>query len=136
MVKLLDVTPLANALSRLEEGLARYAQDISDTQIRDGLIQRFEFSYEISHKLLKRHLEAVSATPEQFDAMPFSDLIRSGNEQGLLRGDWAAWRGYREMRSKTSHTYNEETAVQVVQGIPAFLEEGRFLLEKLRERNP
>ncbi len=132
----LNLAPLENAVSRLTEGLARYEKDITDTQIRDGLIQRFEFSYEISHKMLKRHLEAVSPTPEQFDAMAFADLIRSANEQGLLLGDWSAWKIYREMRSKTSHTYDAEIAIEVVQGIPAFLEEARHLLKQLQERNP
>ena len=132
----LNLAPLDNAVSRLTEGLARYEKDITDTQIRDGLIQRFEFSYEISHKMLKRHLEAVSPTPEQFDAMAFADLIRSANEQGLLLGDWSSWKIYREMRSKTSHTYDEEIAIEVVQGIPAFLEEARHLLKQLQERNP
>ena len=132
----LNLAPLENAVSRLTEGLARYEKDITDTQIRDGLIQRFEFSYEISHKMLKRHLEAVSPTPEQFDAMAFADLIRSANEQGLLLGDWSSWKIYREMRSKTSHTYDEEIAIEVVHGIPAFLEEARHLLKQLQERNP
>jgi nucleotidyltransferase substrate binding protein (TIGR01987 family) len=131
----LDLSPLLNTVNRLAEGLTRYEMDIADTQIRDGLIQRFEFSYEISHKMLKRYLEAVSPTPEQFDAMAFADLIRSGNEQGLLLSDWSQWRKYREMRSKTSHTYDEEVAIQVVQGIPAFLEEARYLLKQLQERN-
>ena len=132
----LNLAPLENAVSRLTVGLARYEEDITDTQIRDGLIHRFEFIYEISHKMLKRHLEAVSPTPEQFDAMAFADLIRSANEQGLLLGDWSAWKIYREMRSKTSHTYDEEIAIEVVQGIPAFLIEARHLLKQLQERNP
>lgn len=136
MTEKLDLTPLVNAANRLAEGLARYQKDITDTQIRDGLIQRFEFSYEISHKMLKRHLEAVSPNPGQFDGMAFADLIRSGNEQGLLLGDWSKWRRYREMRSKTSHTYDEEVAIVVVEGIPAFLEEARYLLKQLQERNP
>ena len=131
----LELTPLLNAVNRLAEGLTRYEKDIADTQIRDGLIHRFEFIYEVTHKTLKRHLEAVSPTPEQFDAMAFADLIRSGNEQGLLLSDWSKWRIYREMRSKTSHTYDEDVAIQVVQGIPAFLEEARHLLKQLQERN-
>lgn len=131
----LDLNPLLNAVNRLAEGLTRYEKDIADTQIRDGLIHRFEFIYEVTHKTLKRHLEAVSPTPEQFDAMAFADLIRSGNEQGLLLSDWSKWRIYREMRSKTSHTYDEDVAIQVVQGIPAFLEEARHLLKQLQERN-
>ena len=132
---ILDVSSLKKAISKLENGLARFNLDETDDQIRDGLIQRFEFSYEISHKMLKRHLEAVSPTPEQFDAMPFADLIRSANEQGILLGDWSKWKIYREMRSKTSHTYDEEVAIEVVRGIPPFLEEVRYLLKQLQQRN-
>ena len=64
-----------------------------------------------------------------------ADLIRSANEQGLLKGDWPAWRGYRDMRSKTSHTYDESVALQVVAEIPAFLQEARFLNTQLHSRN-
>jgi hypothetical protein len=76
----LDLSPLDRAIDRLSEGWVRYQQDTRDTQIRDGLIQRFEFTYEISHKILKRHLKATSANPAEFDDMSFRDLIRTGNE--------------------------------------------------------
>ncbi|MEW6563762.1 MAG: nucleotidyltransferase substrate binding protein [Pseudomonadota bacterium] len=130
----LNLTALQNAVQRLDEGWERYRLDISDAQIRDGLIQRFEFTYEISHKMLKRYLELASANPAQYDEMAFADLVRSGCEQGLLRGDWTDWKLYREMRSKTSHTYDEAVAQEVVERIPAFLGEARFLLAKLQER--
>lgn len=129
----LDLSPLERAIERLNEGWTRYQQDISDTQIRDGLIQRFEFTYEISHKMLKRFLEATSANPAEFDDMSFQDLIRSGNERGLLLGSWPDWKKYRDMRAKTSHTYDEDVALEVVAGIPAMLEEAEYLLNKLRE---
>jgi nucleotidyltransferase substrate binding protein (TIGR01987 family) len=122
------------AILRLEEGLARYQRDVEDTQIRDGLVQRFEFTYELGHRMLKRFLEYASPTPEQFDAMVFQDVIRTANEQGLLLGNWTNWRRYREMRSKTSHTYDEAVAREVVAGIPAFLEEARYLRDELKRR--
>jgi nucleotidyltransferase substrate binding protein (TIGR01987 family) len=130
----LELTSFAKAIQRLAEGLARYRADTSDTQIRDGLIQRFEFTYEISHKLLKRFLESVSANRADFDAMSFADLIRTGNEQGLLLGAWSDWKRYQEMRSRTSHAYDEEVALGVVEGIPAFLAECEFLLKQLQGR--
>lgn len=130
----LDLSPLERAIERLIEGLARYRQDVGDTQIRDGLIQRFEFTYEISHKMLKRYLEFASPTPEQYDDMSFADLIRSGNEQGLLLGAWPDWKRYRDMRSKTSHTYDEDVALEVVAGIPPFLAEARHLRDELKAR--
>uniref|UniRef100_E6QKH1 Nucleotidyltransferase substrate binding protein like protein n=1 Tax=mine drainage metagenome TaxID=410659 RepID=E6QKH1_9ZZZZ len=131
----LDLTPLANAVERLAEGLAEYQQNTSYALIRDGLVQRFEFTYEISHKMLKRYLALALASPAEFDSMPFGDLIRTGNEQGLLLSDWSNWKRYREMRSKTSHTYDEGIALQVVAGIPDFLAEARYLLEQLQRRN-
>lgn len=130
----LDITPLINAVFRLQEGLARYQQDTTDEQIRDGLIQRFEFTYEISHKMLKRYLEYTSPDPTIFDGMNFQDLIRTGNEKGLLLGNWPEWRTYRDMRSRTSHTYDEEIALQVVAGIPQFLQEAEFLKNQLMEK--
>ena len=128
----LDLTPLDNAIARLDEGWTRYQRDVSDIQIRDGLIQRFEFTYEISHKMLRRFLELTSANTAEFDGMAFQDMIRTGNERGLLLGDWPAWRKYREMRSRTSHTYDEEVAIEVVKGIPAFQREAAHLLQRLR----
>lgn len=130
----LDLSPLVNAIARLDEGLARYEKDVSDTQIRDGLIQRFEFTYELSHKMLKRYLEMSAASAAQFDCMPFADLIRTGNEQSLLLSDWPRWKRFREMRGKTSHTYDETVALEVVNEIPAFLEEARHLCAKLQTR--
>ena len=130
----LDLSPLDRAIDRLDEGLTRYHRDISDIQIRDGLIQRFEFTYEISHKMLKRYLVFASPTPAQYDEMIFQDLIRSGNEQGVLLGAWPDWKRYREVRSKTSHTDDEDIALKVVGGIPAFLAEARYLRDQIKAR--
>ncbi len=47
------IEPLDRAIQRLEEGLKRYQNDITDLQIRDGLIQRFEFTYEIAARPLR-----------------------------------------------------------------------------------
>jgi nucleotidyltransferase substrate binding protein (TIGR01987 family) len=66
--------------------------------------------------------------------MTFADLIRSANERGLLLGDWSRWKIYRNMRSKTSHTYNEGVALEVVAGIPEFLAESEYLLSQLERR--
>lgn len=130
----LNIQPLINVTVRLEEGWHRYQQDTSDTQIRDGLIQRFELTYEISHKMLKRYLEYTSANPSQFDLMSFQDLIRTANEQNLLLGNWLDWKQYRDMRARTSHTYDEQTALAVVQGIEKFIAEAMFLEGSLKAR--
>jgi len=129
-----DPTALGNAVARLREGLARHRSEPSDEQLRDGLIQRFEFTYELSHRTLRRYLRENAASPDEVEQMPFAELIRTANAQGLIRGDWAAWRRFREMRTRTSHTYDNSIAEAVVGEIPAFLEEADHLVAELRRR--
>lgn len=130
----LTFAPLANAIARLDEGLARYLTDTSDAQIRDGLIQRFEFTYDLAHKMLRRALAEFAASSEEIDQMSLATLIRTANEQGLLLGDWSSWQTYRTIRNITSHTYDEAKAQQVVASIPVFLAEARELLRRVRDR--
>lgn len=126
-----DLSPLVKAAAGLEEGLARYRRDTSDTQIRDGLIQRFEFTYDLSHKMLRRVLEHSAANQEEIDRMSFPTLICTAHEKGLIAGDWPLWRTFREMRNMTSHTYDEAKALAVAAAIPGFLAEAQDLLERL-----
>jgi nucleotidyltransferase substrate binding protein (TIGR01987 family) len=130
----LDTTSLGNAVRRLREGLARYEREPTDEQIRDGLIQRFEFTYGLSHKMLRRYLKETAASPDEVEQMPFADLVRTGNAHGFLRGDWPAWRRFREMRARTSHTYNAKVASQVASAIPEFLQEAEHLYDELQRR--
>lgn len=69
--------------------------------------------------------------PSELNDINFSDLIRTANEYGLLKGNWKDWKIYRDMRSKTNHTYDRAIALEVVRGIPGFLNEAEFLLKKL-----
>jgi len=130
----LDVAPFEKAIASLEAALTRQAREPDDDLLRDGCIQRFEFTYELSHKTLKRFLVETSASPAEFDDIAFQDLIRTGSERGLLLGDWPRWKNYREARSLTSHTYDEPKARRVFELVPAFLEEAQFLRDRLRER--
>ena len=130
----LNTESLSNAVHRLDEGLQRYLQNTDDIQIRDGLVQRFEFTYELTHKTLKRFLAITTSNPEAIAQMAFSDLIRTGNAQGLLSKDWGDWKGFREMRGSTSHAYDERIALKVVAEIPAFLSEAKFFLQQLQSR--
>jgi nucleotidyltransferase substrate binding protein (TIGR01987 family) len=130
----LDISLLGHAVQRLREGLARYKREPSDDQIRDGLIQRFEFTYELSHKTLRRYLREIAGSPDFVTAMSFADLIRAGNAAGLLHSEWPAWRRFREIRTRTSHAYDAKVAAEVVDEIPAFLSEVEHLYAELQFR--
>ena len=50
----LDIGPFVNAVARLREGRDRHRREPNDEQLCDGLIQRFEYAYELSHRMLRR----------------------------------------------------------------------------------
>ena len=137
----LDLSALENAVAQLEEGFVLYDSDIVRQhpeirgQMRAGAIQAFEFTYELSIRMIQRYLEQVSANPAEVDRLEFRSLIRRASEQGLLQSDLAAWLEHRRNRGLTSHVYNEAMAERVFQAAQNFLVEVRHLLRELQERN-
>ncbi len=130
-----SVVPLERALDRLNENWVDYQADTSQVYVRDALIKRFEFTYELSHKTLRRFLE-FGAANEEIAEMSFPDLIRTASGKGLLLEDWSAWYDYRKIRGKATHTYQEKVAAEVIAVIPAFIKEVEFLRDRLREKMP
>lgn len=137
----LDLSPLRHALTSLEDSL-RVTDDVAWLQAQSdavrntlfaGVIQNFEFVYELATKMLKRQIEAEAATPGETDQLGFRDLLRVGAEKGLVR-DVEAWFRYRQMRGTTSHTYDVSKARQVYEGIRPFVADARGLLEALERR--
>lgn len=137
----LEYAPLANAIAQLEKSLT-YAHSpaaLADAglreQLRNSVIQCFEFTYELSWKMLKRFLEATEASPAELDLATFQSLIRLGNERGLLKSDWNAWKTYRQARTDSSHTYDAAKAEAVFGIAPQFLDEAKVLLTNLQRRS-
>ena len=136
----LDLSPLNNAVGQLAKSLA-YAHSpaaLNDAglreQLRNSVIQCFEFTYELSWKMLKRYLEATEASPADLDMGSFQSLIRLANERGLLRSDWTVWRNYRQARTDSSHTYDAAKAEAVFAVAADFLAEAQALAAQLQAR--
>lgn len=127
----LDLSSFEKAIAALDEALAARKAEPGNGFILDSCIQRFEFTYELGWKMLRRHLENTEPAAESIDAMGFADLIRTGSERGLLRSGWDRWKVWREARNATSHTYDAEKALKVIAVVPDFLEEARFLRDAL-----
>ena len=87
----LDTTSFRSAIAQLARGLERAEVAAGDELLRDGVIQRFEYTYELSHKFLRRFLEETEPAPEQLKEMSFPALIRLGSERGLLLNGWNVW---------------------------------------------
>jgi len=131
---MIDFSTLQRALETLEEALAARADRPADTFIRDACIRRFEYSYELSHKMLRRYLEATEPSPPQVVELSFPNLIRLGYERGILASEWMVWKGFRDARNITSHTYDEAKAEKVLGSIAPFLQEAKKMLREMTLR--
>lgn len=129
----LDLSPFEKALAALERGLARAEATPGDEELRDACIQRFEFTFELGWKMLKRRLERDLPNPDAVDAMSYRELIRTGAEHGLI-DDPTAWFIYRDKRNLTSHAYDAAKANEVFAILPTFARDARNLLERLHRR--
>ena len=129
----LDFSALNKALTSLNKALAKSAAAPDDEELRDACIQRFEYSFELCWKMLKRQLEQELPSPAEIDGYSFRQLFRVGAERGFV-DDVEAWFDYRELRNITSHTYDEAMAVKVYNAIPAFAMHATGLLSRLASR--
>lgn len=130
----LDLSPLTRALGQLTRGLNRAEQSPADEELRDAVIQRFEYSFELCWKMLKRHLELVVPDPGSIDLLSYRDLMRVAAERGLI-GAIDPWIEYRAPRNATSHAYDEQRARSVYQTARGFLPDAAALLLELEKRN-
>lgn len=138
----LQLQPLEQVIASLTDALAVIADtdwfEQQRPQVQNtlmaGVIQNFEFVYEISTKMIRRQLEAEALSPEEVDRSGFRDILRTAAEKGLI-DDVETWFRYRLMRNITSHTYNQEKAQQVYEGTLVFIEDARALLKQLEGRN-
>lgn len=136
----IDYSPFEKAISQLEKSVSFYnskmAQESDELkeQFRAAVIQAFEYTYELAYKMIRRQLEQIVPNPSELKEMNFMDLIRSAHEAGLIQGV-PDFRIYREKRNITSHTYDEDKAVEIVDVINPFIQDMRFLLNELKKRN-
>ena len=128
----IDFSPLEKAINSLKRALDRATGASGDEELRDACIQRFEYTFELCWKMLKRQLEQELPNPAEVDGYSYRHLFRIGAERGLVE-DVEAWFDYRERRNITSHTYDEEKAARVFAALPAFAGHAEELLARLKE---
>ena len=137
----LDLSSLRKAVASLESSLnvacSRKKMAALDKEqreaIRAGVIQNFEFTYELCWKFIKRWLDE-NYTSGYADGITRKELFRIAAENRLIRNA-KLWMKYHEARNETSHTYNEAIAREVFTVAVKFLPEAKGLLKALEEKN-
>lgn len=97
--------------------------------------KRFGLSKGKSTACSMEQLKKIASNDQDIDSTEFRDILRLSAQYGLIE-NIDDWLDYRKMRNITSHTYDENKAQQVYNGIANFLESSRFLLQQLKIRNP
>ena len=139
---MLDLQSLRLALAAMEAALLRTEDpavtepldEVTRSTLRAGVIQHFEFTFELCWKFMQRWLR-TNATPEEAD-LPRTrkDLFRAAARHGLI-SEPLHWFEYAEARNITSHAYDIAKAAKVYAIARRFAPDARELLEQLDARN-
>lgn len=133
-MKNIDLSPFEKALASLFEVIEIYNKDKTNLIARDSMIQRFEYTYSLALKMIKRYFTNGAFVFENIDSMTFNEMIRQANKMDLLRSNLEKWDIYRQKRNLTSHTYDENIAKDVVSVIEDFSLEAKVLLDNLKKK--
>lgn len=118
----IDFSALEKAILSLEE-ILKQPMDIFR---RDGTIQRFEYTFELTWKMMQRVLKLQG--------------VEASSPKQVFRAAWKAhfienieeWFRFLEKRNLTAHTYNEDVADEVFEAAKIFPTYAKKVLEKLK----
>ncbi|MDD5687020.1 MAG: nucleotidyltransferase substrate binding protein [Elusimicrobia bacterium] len=136
----LDLSSLRRAVNSLERA-AKVASAIikgpvntdQEEVIRAGVIQNFEFTFELCWKFIKRWLE-LNVAGANVDGITRKELFRMAAESQLI-DNVESWIVYNISRNETAHTYNETKAEDVYESAVKFVKDSKALLKVLETKN-
>ena len=136
----LDLTSIKKAINSLSKAISVCQKAIDDADnfdlietLKAGVIKNFEFTYELSWKLMKRWIENNVSTTI-VDGVTRQELFRVAAESKLIC-DVEQWMSFHKKRNISSHTYDENNANEVFAIISEFLREVVAFLKVLEEKN-
>ena len=130
-----DPKPLERALATLKEALAVKRPTKLE---RDGIIQRFEYTFELSWKTIRHFLVALGRVDVSGSPKP---IFRDALGEGLI-ADPEPWFDFLDARNLSTHIYSEQQARSVLKAARRFPRYVEHLLVELkrpqlfRPRNP
>ena len=137
----LDLSSLRRAVEFLKRTLEvaddkDFMAGLSDNPkdaIRAGVIQNFEFTYELCWKFMRRWLE-VNLGSSYVEGVSRRQLFRLSAENKLI-DDVDLWMEYHDARNEISHTYDVNTAEDVFGTAREFFAEAEKFLKAIEARN-
>ena len=115
-----------NALERLKEAVKQGDSDI----IIDGILHRFEFTFELAWKTVKDYLEYLGISNKVGSPR---EIIQTGYKQGIIE-DGESWIKMMLSRNSLSHIYDEKTSREIYEYIVSeYIDLFENLKKKLNE---
>jgi nucleotidyltransferase substrate binding protein (TIGR01987 family) len=134
----LDLSSLQKATGSLESAIEvskKFIKGEAKTEeekvIQAGVIQNFEFTYELCWKFMQRALETYFNINENLNK---KELFRKAFENKLIE-NVPEWFKYYEARNITSHTYDAAKAETVYNAAKTFVNDAKIFLKNLEEVN-
>ena len=140
-MSLLDLSALKKAISAFSrtchavndsKTVNALSLDLQDA-LKAGVIQNFEFTYEMAWKFIKRWLEKNYGS-QVVDGVTRRELFRLAAESHLIN-DVEEWMLFHRARNQTSHTYDEQIALEVYDNSIQFLPVVEHLYQQLSAKN-
>lgn len=132
---IIDTTGIRQALVTLNDAI-ELLDETDSTQKRlvlafqDSVVQRFEYTYEMSWKLVKRWVSTNISPEDSEPAWSRRELFRLAAKVGLI-DDPKRWFSYHEARNVSSHTYNPASAKKVLSIVRLFSEDVKALVDRI-----
>ncbi|CCY61994.1 nucleotidyltransferase substrate-binding protein [Clostridium sp. CAG:967] len=132
----IDLSNLKSALKTLKSSMvtldANKSCDFSD-MLEDSCIKRFEYTLEISRKLMKKILKKIYGKSEE--ELTVNNTFRFMQGYKFIP-NWENWREYYEKRNNTAHEYNLEKSRKLIEIIPDFINDTEILVKNMDEKLP
>jgi len=114
---------LKSALSRLQDGVNTVEDDLD----RDGVIQRFEFTFELVWKTIQEY-----AKYKGLEVVSPRDSFRIAADLGIIDNP-EIWFDFLKDRNESTHLYSEDQVKSIFSRIPSFINEVGKLLSNISQ---
>lgn len=121
----LNLYPLAKAIHSLRDALAYPKNEFT----RDATVRCFEYTFDLSGKILRRYLEAETG----IEAFNLKEVFRYAGRQDIVMSV-EAWFVYLKRRHLAMITGSGRIAEETYQLAEAFLDDAQALLNELAAR--
>jgi nucleotidyltransferase substrate binding protein (TIGR01987 family) len=129
----LDISLLKDSFNTLKESYDALQKNKDKTMedfIKDSCVKRYEYTYETARKTMGKFLKLEYDKTEK--ELTINNIFRDMYGLGFLK-NYENWIKYREKRNITSHEYDRNKSYEIIEVIPGFIDDLKFLIDNLEK---